>query len=460
MKKQLLLAALLLCFQISFGQCPTTDIILTTQADIDNFAANYPNCSILSHELRVDGANNPITNLNGLTSIIEAEDIFILSTQLTNLFGLDNLESVSHLALWGNQGLVDMSGLSALQSVGDLEVWVNPGIVSMDGMDNLQSLDGLNLFANNSLADISQFSFVQELHALTIGGNALTSLNGLENLQTVLEDVTISNEAIDDFNELSNLHSIGGSLLLSNNPAQDVSAFSNITNLVDLYVVECPNLMDLSGLQNVQTLSGRLRIGFNPGLTNLLEFINITSVGNLDIYENENLISLRGLENLEVVSERLLIMDNPVLHGIESIENVSTTDILELVILNNASLSLCANDFVCGALENPAVTKTIFNNNTGCNSIAEVEAECLLLGVSDIDLTSAINVYPNPVNELLSIHVSDGIVFEKATVYSVLGQRLITSIEKEINMASLSQGVYFVNINTDRGTITFKLVKE
>jgi hypothetical protein len=131
-----------------------------------------------------------------------------------------------------------------------------------------------------------------------------------------------------------------------------------------------------------------------------------------------------------------------------------------LVILNNGSLSICANDFVCGALDNQAVAKTILNNNSGCNSIAEVEAECLILGVSDLDLASVISVYPNPVSEQLSIHLSEGIVFEKATIYSVLGQQVISTSEREINMSSLSQGVYFANIVTDRGAMTYKLVKE
>ncbi|PKA83447.1 putative secreted protein (Por secretion system target) [Ulvibacter sp. MAR_2010_11] len=459
MKKLLLLSTLFVCVQISFGQCPSADIVLTSQADIDNFATTYPNCTVLTHDLRVDGVNSDIINLNGLAPITDAVDIIILTTQITNLIGLDNLESVTHLALWGNPGLQNMSGLDALQSVGQLEIWVNSGLLSMDGMDNLQAIEQLNLFGNSNLSDISQFSFVQNLRSLTLGGNSLSSLAGLENLQTVLEDVAISDESVINFNELSNLQSIGGSLLLSNSSVEDVSAFSNITSLIDLYVVECPNLTNLAGLQNVDNISGRLRIGFNPGLTNLSAFNTITNVTNLDIYENENLESLQGLENLNQVTERMLIMDNPFLTSIEAINGVSPVSINELVILNNTSLSVCNNNFVCAVINEPSVNKSINNNASGCNSVAEVIESCIL-GISEAELALAIGVYPNPVSDKLTISVSDAITFEKAVIYSVLGQQIVNSSEKVTDVSFLSQGIYFVNITTNKGEMVYKIVKE
>lgn len=43
---RLLLLVLLLCTPlVGFGQCPTTPIILSSQADVDNFTTNYPGCT-------------------------------------------------------------------------------------------------------------------------------------------------------------------------------------------------------------------------------------------------------------------------------------------------------------------------------------------------------------------------------------------------------------------------------
>ena len=461
MRKYYLIIASLICSITGFSQCPTVNIELSTQADIDDFAINYPNCTQLTHDLEIDGAGSNITNLNGLSAITDAHEIFILATQIPNLSGISNLVTVDHFALWGNSNLQNMDGLSSLQVIGGLEIYINGGIESLSGMDNLQSLDRLSLFGNPNLSDISDLSFVQSLSAITMGGNALTSLSGLENLHTVLEDISISSQTLQNFNELSSLQVIGGSLLIiDNDQIQDLSAFSNINTLVDLYVVNCLNLSDLSGLENIQTVTGKLRIGLNPEIIDLIVFSNISSVGNLDIYENQSLETLRGLENLIEINDRLLILDNPNLHTIEAIRNVSPELIDEVDILNNTSLSICGNQFICAIIDDATVTKVITNNNTGCNSIQEVQDACELLAIGDITLDNMLLVYPNPVSNMLTLSISESISFEKVSVYSIIGQQLLETSETEIDFSDYSDGVYLLNIATDKGVITHKVVKE
>jgi hypothetical protein len=38
----------------SYGQCPNQLTILYTQEEIDNFSQNFPNCTDLAYDLRVD----------------------------------------------------------------------------------------------------------------------------------------------------------------------------------------------------------------------------------------------------------------------------------------------------------------------------------------------------------------------------------------------------------------------
>ena len=55
-----------------------TEVYLETQADIDNFAANYPNCSILTDTIWIGArSGSDITNLNGLSLITSAQNISI-----------------------------------------------------------------------------------------------------------------------------------------------------------------------------------------------------------------------------------------------------------------------------------------------------------------------------------------------------------------------------------------------
>ena len=459
MKKIFLGSLLLLGSAVCLGQCPNIPILLTTQAEIDNFAANYPNCYVLTHELKVDGDNSDVTNLNGLSAITNTEDLYVLRTGITNFSGLENLVSTAHLSIGFNPNIQNLSGLGSLQSVDEINIWFNQGLTSVDGINNLQSIERLNLFQNYSLVDITAFSGIESLASISIAGNGMTSLGGLENLHTVEEDVFISNELIQDFSPLSNLTTINGSIYLWNDSQlQDLSAFSNITSVVDLYVVGATNLTNLSGLENIETVSGRLRIGYNPLLVNLAALQNVSYVGDLDIYENENMSSLLGLENLLEIQQTLYILDNPILTDISALNNITPFEVDQVVIQRNNNLAVCNNDFICAILDIPEVNKVFEGNAAGCNSIAEIEAACIL-SVSEEFLSDAISIYPNPVSDVLLISISEGITFEKAVLFSVLGQRLMETKATSINVTNYTSGIYFVTILTNEGRITKRILK-
>ena len=446
---------------IGFSQCPTSDIILLSQEEIDDFSSNYPNCSTFTHNLKIDGESSNITNLNGLSLVTNAQEILIIRTQIDDFSGLNNLVDIASLSIWINPNLSSLEGLSSIQTVGGLEMFVNNGLISLSGLDSLQSLESLSLFDNSNLSDISQLSFLETITYLNISGNSFNDLAGLENLETIQGDLIVSNESLQNFNEFSNLQSIGGSLYItSNDEIEDLTAFNNIVSLENLYITNCPNLLDTYSLENLQTISGRLRIGFNSSLLTMNIFDNITSVGDIDIYQNDNLISLKGLENLEEINQRLLINDNPVLTNLNGISNVSPSEADEVIILSNPNLSFCNNPFICGIIDDPAVSKTIMNNATGCNSVVEVQEICLLLGIEEDVLFNDVMVFPNPVSEKITISMSEQFTYNRAFIYSVLGEKIFETSEFNIDFSSWAAGTYFVEINTNQGIALKRIVKE
>ncbi|MCD4746108.1 MAG: hypothetical protein K8R58_07400, partial [Bacteroidales bacterium] len=66
MKKLTLLIVLTFIIQayVSSQTCLPEGIEFTTQAEIDNFQTNYPNCTEIEGDVTINGIN--ITNLNGL----------------------------------------------------------------------------------------------------------------------------------------------------------------------------------------------------------------------------------------------------------------------------------------------------------------------------------------------------------------------------------------------------------
>tara|TARA_B100000809_G_scaffold159282_1_gene156660 strand:- start:4263 stop:7664 length:3402 start_codon:yes stop_codon:yes gene_type:complete len=80
---------------------------------------------------------------------------------------------------------------------------------------------------------------------------------------------------------------------------------------------------------------------------------------------------------------------------------------------------------------------------------------------NNIDLNSEIKVYPNPASSKLSI-VSDYLTIEEITIIDVTGKIIMTIKQNtnNINVADLSDGIYFIKLVTDEKTITKKFVKQ
>jgi len=81
------------------------------------------------------------------------------------------------------------------------------------------------------------------------------------------------------------------------------------------------------------------------------------------------------------------------------------------------------------------------------------------LGIEE-NTTNYFSIYPNPTNGVFNINSNSTIT--EIAVYNNLGQLLFTSEEKnQVNISSLSQGIYFVKIKDENGqTETKKVVKK
>jgi len=110
----------------TLAQCPTTDMILTSQEDVDNFALDYPDCTDLSIHMTIrENFTTPIINLSGLANItmITGELEISHNDDLTSLEGLENVTTIpGELYINSNDGLTSLTGLENLNSVGALNI--------------------------------------------------------------------------------------------------------------------------------------------------------------------------------------------------------------------------------------------------------------------------------------------------------------------------------------------------
>jgi len=83
------------------------------------------------------------------------------------------------------------------------------------------------------------------------------------------------------------------------------------------------------------------------------------------------------------------------------------------------------------------------------------------LSINDQILTNSIQLYPNPVNDILHIKAPDSIEIQALEIIDVLGRaKDVVMNGKSISVSELAAGFYILNIKTNVGTISKKIVKE
>ena len=86
--------------------------------------------------------------------------------------------------------------------------------------------------------------------------------------------------------------------------------------------------------------------------------------------------------------------------------------------------------------------------------------DCMALSVGD-NLAELVDIFPNPANDILQVRVPASINVNSVALFDVLGKNTgAVLVNGQINVSQLARGVYILNVNTDSGTLTQKIVKQ
>ncbi|WP_055445089.1 choice-of-anchor Q domain-containing protein [Lacinutrix himadriensis] len=126
---------------------------------------------------------------------------------------------------------------------------------------------------------------------------------------------------------------------------------------------------------------------------------------------------------------------------------------------NNFKLSLGSSAIDGGSNASlPAqIVEDINGNNRIVNTTVDMGAYEYdpTLGVNTFQLSeNQIKLYPNPTTSVLNIKMDGNL--KQATVYSVLGAKVLVTTSKSLNTAHLKSGLYLITIENERGSVTTK----
>jgi len=387
MKQQILLLTFFFLFIGNMqAQCPPSGTItLSTQAEIDAFSTNYPNCTDLS-ELRVEGAD--ISNLDGLSQLTRISDepghlLISNCINLTNIQGLNNVEFVGNLIITNNNSLISLDGLQNIDYVyGCLDIAYNQNLSNIQALNNFdfylsdnagytcwwEEYDPyygysylheykIHIHDNTNLAECALQSFCNSWFGSNFNwfyNNGSQECNWGGYVQQACEanycisDVILETQA--DVDNFSMNYPCSDSILsrLYIGPATgtsditDLSPLSQVTYVEGLIIRNNSLLTSLNGLEQIvmgqeqQLALGSLEINNNDALPNL-DGLTIDYVNNVEIIDNDVLIRLFTPGSCVDMQLDLTISDNALLDNITGFECLDT--LRGLYISNNASLN-------------------------------------------------------------------------------------------------------------------------
>ncbi|MCF0075386.1 T9SS type A sorting domain-containing protein [Dyadobacter sp. CY261] len=126
--------------------------------------------------------------------------------------------------------------------------------------------------------------------------------------KTVKGDITINGADITDLSPLQNIETIEGKLTIQNNSSlPNLKGLEKLTSVQHLLLYTNDLLTDLSGLEGLKVVSGISHIRFHSKLTSLKGLDNLSTVNSLYVSNNDLLLNLSGLGSLETVTDLLSI---------------------------------------------------------------------------------------------------------------------------------------------------------
>jgi len=246
-----------------------------TQAEINEFQSNYPECSELlgntyiygiditnveglgevnsilgNLEIRNNDNLHSLTGLNNITNI-EGNCIIIGNDSLSSIAGLLNISTIGgDLVLWGNNSLINLVGLENLTFIGkNLDLNGNDSLSSLTGLDNISSIgESIKIINNDALLTLSSLGNITNINGnIMIWLNAeLVSLNGLENIyHNSISSISIENNPLlshCDVQSVCDYLSNSGSI---------VGIWGNATGCNSQEEVEEACLVDINPIDNI-----------------------------------------------------------------------------------------------------------------------------------------------------------------------------------------------------------------
>jgi Secretion system C-terminal sorting domain len=291
-----------------------------------------------------------------------------------------------------------------------------------------------------------------------IGANAVWNFN-----QLVLAGQSVSNNSIPTAAQIAtfpNSTALNTVLTTVNNIDSTSQIFSkNIANEISITGFQTPELTLNYTTNNAKIGTFPLNYGYNFTDTTAGTFTNGTNTGTFtgNVITTVDAYGTLNLNNTGNGSFSGLVT------RLKTVQNIN----LNILIFPVGTVVQTTYAYFSSINTSPELryTKAVINiPQAGLNNQTVIQIEDyfgLLLSTKNNDLINKIQIFPNPVNDILNIKTDNNQKINALILSDINGREIInqTLNTENINVSELQKGIYFLKIDSDNGIFTKKIIK-
>ncbi|WP_452220968.1 DUF7619 domain-containing protein [Lacinutrix salivirga] len=304
--------------------------------------------------------------------------------------------------------------------------------------------------------------------------------------ETYVPDDNFENH-LETHDALGNVVPLGDPTSMGNGVANDNYVLTSRINTVEYLYMPSLGITDLTGIEdfvaikNLQVPSNQLAtldVSQNTALE--LFYCSVNQLTALDVTNNTSLIYLNCFSNqltaLDVSNNLALQYLACGVNQITSLDVSLNVNINQLITANGQLTSLNVKNgnntnfttfnalnnpnLTCIEVDNAAWSTTNWTNKDATSTFVNNQSECATLSNSVFELAE-VNIYPNPVNSMLTITIKAEASYSLITVNGqVVKSGKLQTGENSIKMNTISNGLYFLQVLTSEGILTKKIIKQ
>lgn len=510
--KQLLLLIFVLPLTI-FAQCPPTGGVFTSQAQIDALAIDYPDCTEVGGFI-ISG--DDITDLGGLyqinscTSFSISNNLILQNTTglnpniviqyvegtgtsfvaqnnaaLLTIDGLDNLESQSgfesDFIIRDNPVLVSIEGVpSSFNALDILTIINNDALINLNGLDNHAAGSYTTISDNDSLIDLTGLYEIYGAWVVISDNDNLQSLNGLD--FSGFDDYLVieNNQSLTDISAIYAGSYVDDSLTIRNNPNLSMCSTDNVCFYIYDNGIEegiwFPGVFE----NNAPGCNSNIEVEYGCGINtndncgngyqphdlvlgetitanNEFATTSMQTPGCNDVANRKDVwfaVDAGDLTTIDIFLQAGFYMqlwdtntDEPDCFNLTQVENACGGETL-------VDIPVTPNNFYFIQVWNDDTTE-----DRGGSSWFDLTVQDGALSTSE-SVFQEFKIFPNPTNGMLNLE--SNLKIDSIKLYNVIGQEVM-SIHANIDVIDMSifeQGMYFVQVEIDGKTSTYKVLKK